>query len=400
MAIRCAAKLDYLYYEEVLSVIVACSKWDYVRGSAEVGFALLPAGQGYGQTEPMLVVSNAPEKLGIPPSDPDARVLYYCEIPIPANSSKTIRVFLWHLIDGAGSGTISLRLSSDLPLTSSSIRKRQWATRVGESVDTSGKELACQQYFGTYDNVSSDSIPIENLVEAVPLTLNVAEGQLAAAVIELTIKTTLSYNLRLRTVFLGDGATAPNIDTPPVNPANPPPKAEVHVRGWWPYSLVTFSVGATLDVNPDLAPTCIFCPVEEPTLDPLIPPPELAINAFGKQLADQYGTPDGNKGLYGATVRYRFPLINSNVLFPGAAGINIVGRNIAPNFTYGSGVVAGYVGNYGKIPSISAVIPEVIVPNGGVSIAPGGAGELYFSLTIGGGAGLPCNLKVCSVPLT
>lgn len=375
-----------------------CTKPFHPRGSAQQGSAVLPAGSGYGQTGPSLVVSNAPENLGKLQGSTQARVLYSCAIPMPASDKASVRVFIWHINQTKSSGTLSLRISPDAPAGSASqVVDRRWASDVASSgYQNIGPDLACQQYYNTYDNVTTDPIVLNYPDEQVLLSLDSDHGQLVAAVFEFTIASIFEYNLLLRTTFTGIGGSVPPIGTAPVPFTDP--NGAVHVRGSWPYSEVTFPVSTGLDVNPDLAVLCVDCPVEESGIL-IVPAPELALNAFGKQPGDTYGTPDGDKGLYGAVVVYRFSLVNSNHLFAGSAALQLMGWNIGADPTYGSGKVL-IVGTDGQIPPINWLNPDVVAPPGAVGVPPDGSGELKFSMTVGGAAALPVNLRVCSVPLT
>jgi hypothetical protein len=129
-----------------------------------------------------------------------------------------------------------------------------------------------------------------------------------------------------------DTGTPAGDDAPVAAPVNAQ-GGHVHIRGWWPHSEILFPVDGFLECNPLDPGDPIICGVVEKT-DGTPPqlgnmPPELAVTAFGWRgaTADQYGTNQGNKGLYGATVKYEFQAINSNTTLDGSMNLDIRMRN-------------------------------------------------------------------------
>jgi len=71
-------------------------------------------------------------------------------------------------------------------------------------------------------------------------------------------------------------------------------------------------------------------------------PPELAESAFGPRptTVDAFRTNQGNKGLYGATVKYRFQATNSNQSLIGSLNLHIRMRNTGGQFSGVGGTIS------------------------------------------------------------
>ncbi len=255
---------------------------------------------------PYLVVSNQPETLGL--TDTNIQ-LYKCDIPLTAGTRR-IRVFLWHASEDSEK---TLRLKARISAGEGTVTNFKGYVDIIADLGNLGKCCARALLYNIYPTTFADKVLLGT--ETALLARDIPAGRTLGAMLEfdVTVDSTTVLTLRTHTGIVA-------FSTHPVT------RPERHIRGWWPYSEATFPVGEGLDVNP-LVPDdgVVWTPIEEtndfqnPNIR--IVPPELKSGVFGHQAGDTWGSPlpdlpntplSGDVGLYGAIVKYRFSLTNSD----------------------------------------------------------------------------------------
>lgn len=184
----------------------------------------------------------------------------------------------------------------------------------GGNYAATGLCLAKVHLWSQWDAALSD-VSLGATESAIWQQAQVSDNQLVAAVMEFDVVLTATATLYLRTtVASGSGAPGPWDQIPAVDPGQ-------HVRGYWPFRQLTMP-GGTIDVKALQG-------------DPPIRTIQVAadggpeIAAFAQYPGDTYGTERGNRGCYGADLRYDFEVTNSGTqgypLFAYAQGRNLPG---------------------------------------------------------------------------
>lgn len=361
--------------------------------------ATLP-GTGQNHTGPTLIVSNAPEivesQSGVDSSD----VLYRAEVPL--SGTTTFRIFLWHVNKKGASRTFRIRAKIE-GATSLAISSRRYSDdTVSESGNllALGTELACVQNYGNFDHTDSNATIGTSFSEL--WSKQVSDDYLVGCLYEFTTAQVQDdISLIIQTSF--DTGT-PVGDDEPVPAANP--NNVVRIRGWWPYSEILFPITGTLDADPEHPGSALICTVVEfeSAQDPPVIPPELAATAFGHRsdVADPYGTPKGNKGLYGTKVKYRFQAHNSNSELTGGLNLELRMRNNGGKFA-GVGKTVSPSGSNRLIHVLrfdDNPKRSKLDTGASMGIGPGASMAVTCELTPAGAAALPVNLEFFAGTIT
>lgn len=317
-AIEAMRDLDFIAVRAHNNHTMACSQNNYTCYSGGCGTAAAspdtPTTDG-----PMLVVSNCPEtttsvSMRVSDGGPTTDTMYRCEIDLPAGT-KRIRVFVWHANQMGGTRVFSLfgRLASG----SGQVQDRRIVSLRSTNYPPTGLCLAKVHLWSEWDAAVGD-LSLGQTEVAIWQQTGVSNNQLVGAVMEFDVVLSGSATLRLRTT-VASGPDAPGSwnQTPAFDPG-------AHVRGYWPFSRLTMAAGAfdakALQGDPPIR--IIQCVAAGG--------PELT--AFAQTSGDNYGTIRGNRGCYGADLRYDFSVINT-------------GDQTYPMFAYAQGRNVGSQGN-------------------------------------------------------
>ncbi len=161
---------------------------------------------------------------------------------------------------------------------------------------------------------------------------------------------------------------------------------------------MTFPVNQILAADPeDLGPP-VECGVVELTQPDGPTPPELQPSAFGHRGdgPDPFGTPGGNKGLYGAVAKYVFIAQNANTEHESLLGLAIQMRSNGGRFS-GVGGTISPPGSGLRIPILHSVgNPRISAfstgTGAGMIIEPEGWKTVECEICTAGACALPVNL--------
>ena len=252
-------------------------------------------------------------------------------------------MYLWHENRTAATRTFRIRIR--LASGTAKLRDiRHYAEISTADYLIVGRNLSCVYRYG---NFNAAALPDEVGTGFAQIwTANVLDGRLVACVAEFTVETPSAPTTLVVQTCCDNGMPPGDVNpVPPVNQyrpdENPPRLPHTHIRGWWPYSEVTFPVNQILSADPESLGPPIECGVVELTQPDGPTPPELEASAFGHRGdgEDPFGTPSGNKGLYGAVVKYVFIAHNANVNHPSLLGLAIQMRNNGGRFSGVGGTI-------------------------------------------------------------
>jgi len=284
---------------------------------------------------PRLIVSNYPETVNAdnmktpPPNQVATSTLYRCQIELDAGTTR-LRVFVWHVNQMGGSRVFSLfaRVASG----SGQVSDRRIVGLRSTNYPATGLCLAKVHLWAQWDAALSQ-VSLGESEAAIWQQAQVANNQLIGAVMEFDVVLTAAATLCMRTTVASGAPPPGNWDE---MPAYDPGQ---HVRGYWPFSQLTLS-GGSIDVKAveGAPPTRVVQAVAAGG-------PEIA--AFAKSSGDTYGTVRGNRGCYGADLRYDFEVTNTGTqgypLFAYAQGRDL------PGMGYFGPVSILSPGNYPKL---------------------------------------------------
>lgn len=251
---------------------------------------------------------------------PDAYTLYRCEIPL-TTTKRRIRIMSYHqsFLSSDANIVIGARVfASGGAIVSAAITDfhASFAIHIGGGLNCSADCLcvAKAQLYNTLQAATPDNatlLPSERMVWNHSITAN---GGFLAALLEFDIEATAACTLYLRTLVSASASLSGAWNSPVAWPRQQKsgptgtPIYFMHQRGWWPYSHVVMNAG-TLDCK-QLADGTL--PSREVTVYPSNSGPEMQPASFAHRTSDTYGTSEGGKGCWGATLSYDFTLTNTS----------------------------------------------------------------------------------------
>lgn len=276
---------------------MACSQANYTGYEGQPGAATDAPLTASPISSAYLVVSNSPEKVGLPLLDVDDKetsTLYRCAFALQY-PTQLVRLFLWHLNATGEDVSFSLRGKVDQGVVGITDLKQEVA--VSNNLQSSGLCLSKVQLYQTF---TLPFPPLPGLLlgtTETPLwtSPSVPDGKLCGAIVQFLVSGT--GVLRLRTTLNASSSPIGQWDQTPAVPEDDPPP---HVRGWWPYSEALMP-GGTLDVVIGGGQTRSVAVCRSGG-------PEHVLPAFGWQgpIFDEFGHP--NIGCYGANLYYDSPV--------------------------------------------------------------------------------------------
>lgn len=258
---------------------------------------------------PLLIGEQGEEVPTEPPDPPDYTTysLYKCEVPL-TTSAKTFRVFIWHVSRLSDDAYLQLIASSDddTSVTLSGFRLEQ-----GTGIAATGKCTSIAMLYDDIDSATPENTSLNGTEKQIWNASIGKNGGFRGAVLEFTLTAAAACTIRIRTAVNTSTSIPGSWSDDPAWPWQEKSAGGyvIHSRGWWPHTTIKMPAGS-LDLKPVLG--------QPPSIEKTMYPasgtvPELAVpEGFGKQSSgDEHGTTPGNKGCWGAELRYEVALSNT-----------------------------------------------------------------------------------------
>jgi hypothetical protein len=268
-----------------------------------------------------LVLSNSPETLrnnfGLTEHllQPEPINLYKAEMPLNANIPRRFRLWFWHV--NALSVPIFSGIVAFVTAGTAVIRRRHdhidFATAGTGNLSGPGRCLAIRQL--ARDLNPQQDLPLGNTGVSVWGQQQIPANRLFCGMIEFDVRATQSCLLRLRFYATRQSNLIGGWNTRVWDPANAFDLANGtdHIRGWWEHS--NFEARHSTDVF-DLMDTTPGMDDDDWRNYEIVSQAGIHVvgpNApfGGGRAADPFGSPGGNKGLYGVDLFYHIRIMNS-----------------------------------------------------------------------------------------
>lgn len=382
-------RLESLAKKETNRKNMACNQIDYGPYHHPRNYSPSEPG-GTTASGPHLILSNSPETV----SSTATPTLYECEIPIPSGTTR-IRVYVWHKNSTGSTAKFGTVVSLDSGSGTISNVVRQESATSG-SLEPLGRCLAKAQRYNSMDSKSGISISTS---EAFLSQYSATNNQVYGMVMEFDVTVSSACNFRFRSVIY-TGSSVPGSFGGSVQTAN-----NGHPRGWWPYANLECDCG-DFDCDPLATPSAveIICCKEDG-------PEE---TAFSKQESDTYGTSEGNEGLYGVNLTYKWDVNNESTISTGQNGVYLMALKTSANPPcpgyWGAAAIREWENRTDRgVPSIQWANPNNsdsynnivdLTVDGLLYVAAQDSEELKVDVANGGAATMPFMLILSKLTLT